>query len=56
MAIITEKDLQPTYDVIVVGSGAGELGKDVAGEGSWLWTPRFLRVFAWALNEDGKEG
>ena len=23
MAIITEKDLQPTYDVIVVGSGAG---------------------------------
>ena len=23
MAIITEKDLQPTYDVIVVCSGAG---------------------------------
>lgn len=23
MAIITEKELQPTYDVIVVGSGAG---------------------------------
>ena len=43
MAIITEKDLQPTYDVIVVGSGAG------GGQSAYTLTMNGVKVLMLCL-------